>query len=68
MAIDTRDKRASAIHMMMPWRSELPEPSGTIGAVARVIMALLYSGFAGGGGGGGSGGSWLILMRRRWRR
>lgn len=46
MAIDTADKRNSAIHVLSPWRGMLPLPDGTIGDADRQHVALLYSGIA----------------------
>ena len=69
MAIDTKDKRASAIDAALPWRTELPDPSGTIGAGARQIIARLYSGILPTPPpSGNSGGEWLVIARRRGRR
>lgn len=44
MAIDTRDKRASAIGGSLPWRSVYPLADGTIGQADRQIVSFLYSG------------------------
>ncbi len=46
MAIDTREKRSSAVHVMLPWRGMLPLPDGTISDADRQHVALLYSGIA----------------------
>jgi hypothetical protein len=48
MAVDTRDKRSSAIHLMWPWRNQLPTPSGAIPVGLRQEIALLYSGISSG--------------------
>ena len=44
MAIDTRNKRSSAIFIGSPWRGMLPLPDGTIGQADRQHAAFLYSG------------------------
>lgn len=44
MAIDSADKRASAIHMMLPFRGMLPLPDAVIGAGDRAELSLLYRG------------------------
>lgn len=44
MAIDTRDKRASAIHGGSPWRGLLPLPDGALTQGDRVQVALHYRG------------------------
>lgn len=46
MAIDTRDKRASALFITLPWRMVQPAPDGTIGVSDRLIHGLAYSGIA----------------------
>lgn len=43
-AIDTRDKRSSAIHVGLPWRCQYPVADGTIGQADRQHTAWLYSG------------------------
>ena len=49
MAIDTAEKRYSAIHVTMPWRSASPIPSGAIDQADRQTIAFLYSGILAGG-------------------
>jgi hypothetical protein len=46
MSIDTRNKRASAILISLPWRGMQPNPDGTIGDADRAQSAYLYSGIA----------------------
>lgn len=46
MAIDTRDKRASAIGVALPWRSLLPAPDGVLDQGDRQQVALHYRGIA----------------------
>jgi hypothetical protein len=46
MAVDTRDKRASMIGLRSATPRLLPNPSGTIGAPARLHLLFLYSGIA----------------------
>lgn len=45
MAIDTREKRASAAALLLPWMVMFPLPDGTIGATDRIQIVGLYSGF-----------------------
>jgi hypothetical protein len=40
--MDSRDKRASAIHPSLPWRGLWPAPDGTIDAGDREHAASLY--------------------------
>lgn len=49
MAIDTRNKRASAISPASPWRGLWPAPDGTVDAADRATSVFLYSGFMDGG-------------------
>jgi len=42
--LDTREKRASAINVGLPWRGLLPLPDGTIGQADRQQLATLYAG------------------------
>lgn len=44
MAVDTRNKRSSAIQVSLPWRSMLPAPDGAIDQADRQHTALLYAG------------------------
>lgn len=44
MAIDTRNKRSSAIHTSSPWRCQLPLADGAIGQADRQHTAWIYSG------------------------
>jgi len=46
VAIDTRDKRASALACGLPWLVPLPTPDGTIGAADRAHSAGFYAGIA----------------------
>lgn len=50
MAIDTRDKRSSAINIGSPWRGMLPLPDGAINQGDRQHVAFLYRGIAASGG------------------
>jgi hypothetical protein len=47
MALDTRDKRASAVNVSMPWRGLLPEP-GTITGADSYQLAFMYRGISAG--------------------
>jgi len=42
LAVDTRDKRASVIHVGLPWRGLLPLPDGTVDQGDRVHVGLFY--------------------------
>lgn len=44
MAIDTRNKRASAINVGLPWRCSFPMPDGSISQADRKHVSLLYAG------------------------
>ncbi len=44
MALDTRNKRSSAIDIGSPWRAEMPTPDGTINAADRQHAAFQYAG------------------------
>lgn len=44
MALDTRLRRGSAVHVGMPWRSFIPRPDNTITAEDRYALAGQYSG------------------------
>lgn len=48
MAVDTANKRSSAINVSSPWRSRLPFPDGTIDQGDRQHVAYMYSGIAAG--------------------
>lgn len=50
MAVDTAQKRYSAMSMMSPWRTTAVVPSGTIDAAVRQAIAYLYSGILAAGG------------------
>lgn len=53
MAIDTRDKRASAVGVGLPWRRVGPVPDGSLASAAdRRQLAGCYAGLAAGGGPG----------------
>lgn len=44
MALDTRNKRSSAIGVSLPWRNMLPDPDGTTTQADRQAVAYLYAG------------------------
>lgn len=46
MAIDSRDKRCSALLVSLPWRVAYPTADGTISGTDRQIVTWLYSGIA----------------------
>lgn len=48
MAVDTRDKRSSAIHLGLPWRGMLPLPDGALSQADRQHVAWLYGGILAG--------------------
>lgn len=45
MAVNTRDERASTIHVMLPFGRLLPNPNGSVSAADRVQTAYGYAGF-----------------------
>lgn len=45
-AVDTRDKRSSAISPGSPWRDQLPAPDGNVTEGDRAQVGGLYSGLA----------------------
>lgn len=50
MAIDTADKRSSAIHVSLPWRGMYPAPDAAAEDQAdRQHVALMYRGILAGG-------------------
>lgn len=64
MALDTADKRASAVYVGSPWRNNLPFP-GVMDQPDRQHLAFMYRGVsATGGGPGGPPGS---TYRPFWR-
>lgn len=48
MAVDTKNKRSSAIFPGSPWRGMLPAPDGTIDQGDRQATAFVYSGIEAG--------------------
>lgn len=46
MALDTANKRSSAIHGSLPWRGRLPFPDGTIDSTDRLHAGGVYAGIA----------------------
>ena len=49
MAIDTADKRSSALMVSLPWRGRLPQPDGAAFSVGdRQHVGLMYSGISAG--------------------
>lgn len=44
MAVDTRNKRSSAIGVSLPWRGMLPDPDGSVDTEDRPHVVWLYSG------------------------
>lgn len=55
MAIDTRNKRSSAIAVGSPWRAALPAPDAAIGQADRQHIAWLYAGILAAGQVSGAG-------------
>jgi hypothetical protein len=49
VAIDTRNKRSSAIHVSLPWRGQEPAPDGALSQADRQHTGLHYAGIAAGG-------------------
>ena len=62
--MDTRDKRASAIHVAMPWRGLLPLPDGALNEGDRQQSAFLYRGISTGTATAGDVLPALIAQRR----
>jgi hypothetical protein len=50
MALDTRNKRGSALNVGSPWRGILPEPDGAISLGDRQTVVFLYAGIEAGAG------------------
>lgn len=50
MAVDTDNKRFSAMNISCPWRGIAILPSGTIGQAARQAVLFMYSGILASGG------------------
>jgi hypothetical protein len=46
MPIDSRDKRASAPHLGLPWRGHYPTADGAVSALDREFAATYYAGIA----------------------
>lgn len=69
MALDTRNKRSSAINVSIPWRGQLPDPNGSINQADRQQVGLHYSGILAASPGGvvTSGGEYIVMYRRRRR-
>jgi hypothetical protein len=73
MALDTRDKRGSAMNPGLAFGRVLPNPGGAIIQAARQIAAFLYAGIAAGAAVLGTGdiiSAVLVVRRRRvatWR-
>ena len=44
MALDSRNRRSSAMLVSLPWRGLLPAPNGSVGASDRAATAYQYSG------------------------
>jgi len=43
MAVDTRNKRSSAVDVSSPWRTAMPAPNSTIDAQDRAHIAGYYA-------------------------
>ena len=74
MAIDSRNKRSSAINVGSPWRGMLPAPDGTLNQADRQHVGLHYSGILAGGAAAAAATSraakdfrrrWLLAIRRQ---
>lgn len=46
MAVDTRDKRSSAIALRSPWRGLWPTPDGSVDQPDRQQVPYMYSGIS----------------------
>jgi hypothetical protein len=60
MAIDTRDKRSSAIDVSLPWRNKLPLPDSTVDQSDRQHAMFYYSGILAAAPTGGDTGGPLV--------
>jgi hypothetical protein len=43
MALDTRNKRSSAINIGSPWRGQFPAPDGSVATIDRPHILTLYA-------------------------
>ena len=71
MALDTRDKRASALGIDLKWLHVYPNPDGAISQLDRQQIAGKYSGIAAAGGSTASTAvttDFIIYARRHGRR
>lgn len=48
MALDTANKRSSAINVSSPWRARLPFPDGTVAQLDRQHVNFMYAGISSG--------------------
>jgi hypothetical protein len=68
MAIDSRDKRSSAVMVAMPFRSQLPAPDGAALSVGdRYQTGLMYRGLVDGAAPAPGAGEYIVTFRRRRR-
>lgn len=71
MALDTANKRSSAVHVGSPWRNQFPIADGTIDVNDRAQSANYYSGLtiaiAGSGGSSGSPARNVYLPPNYWQ-
>jgi hypothetical protein len=69
MALDTRNKRSSAINVSSPWRGMLPVPDGSLDQGDRQQVGLHYRGILSASPSGAvtSGGEYIVMYRRRRR-
>lgn len=67
--MNTKDNRASAIHISLPFRGLLPQP-GTLDQADRQQIAFMYRGISAGGETPEepAESEWIIRARRRGRR
>ena len=69
MPLDSREKRASAVTVGLPWRGMYPVGDGTIAQGARPQAAAFYRGIAASGGGPSAPFTYARLMiPPGWRR
>ena len=61
MAVDTRNKRSSAINVASPWRGMLPAPDGAIDQADRQHVGFNYAGILATSGAAARTGRLLLL-------
>lgn len=65
--LDTREKRASGVHVALPWRGLSPLPDGAISQGDRQQIAGMYAGILATAGVSRIAERWAASLRRRQR-